>query len=250
MRFSAYSYLIWIVTPIVQLAILAIMAKRRLFQTLPIFAFYTAFVVLHQVISYSVHRMGADLVYVWVAWSGEIISIILGFCVIAEVYDQLLAPYESIRSLASYLFRWAIFLALFLAVLAGFASPGNDVYRFTVGLLALERSVRIVQLALLIFILGFAKTLGLTWRHYTYGLAVGFALFALVSVVAYGVRVELGPVAGETVRRLVPTAYLLACAIWTFYLILPERLSRIESLPDSSLALYQWNLAVERLAKR
>ena len=248
MRFSTYSYLIWLMTPIIQTCILLIMAKKRLFQTFPIFAIYTAFVVLHQIASYVVHRWLTDLWYFYTAWVGEIISIVLGFCVIAELFDDLLRQYKSIHSIASYLFRWAIFIAVFLAVLAGVASPGNDVYQFTIGLLTLERSVRIVQFALVVFIMGFAKTLGLTWRHHTYGLAFGFGLFAMVSLVAYVVRIELGPVAGNAIRQLVPTAYLLAATVWLGYLLAPRKLPSIGELPTSDL--HRWNLAIEQLTKR
>jgi hypothetical protein len=247
MRFSSYSYLVWLITPIVQTAILVIMAKKRLFRTFPIFAIYTGFVVLHQITAYVVHRW-SDLWYFYAAWIGEIISIVLGFCVIAELFDDLLKHYKSIHTIASYLFRWAIFIAVFLAVLAGVASPGNDVYQFTIGLLTLERSVRIVQFALVMFIMGFAKTLGLTWRHHTYGLAFGFGLFAMVSLIAYVVRIELGPVAGNSVRQLVPTAYLLAATVWLGYLLAPQRLPKIAELPDSNL--YRWNLAVGQLIEK
>ena len=248
MQISAYSFFLWLITPIVQTVIIGTMLKTRLYREAPIFFSYTLFVIFHQLASYLVYRLWPNYFFA-AAWTGEVISIILGLCVIGEVYEQLLEPYEGIHALAFLLLRWCIFVAFAIAIFAGITSPGQDTYRLTVGLMALERSARIVQVCLLLFIFSFAKTLHLSWRHHTFGIALGFSLFAAVSVIGYGVRLELGPDAGEAIRKLIPTTYLVTCLVWCAYLFAPAvQRDSVDSLPDSDLS--RWNLTVLELIKR
>lgn len=248
MRFTAYSYFVWGLTPLLQILILVAMMRKRLYTHLPFFATYTVFVLLHQAASYAAHRWGSPELYFYVGWGGEPISIILGFVVISEVFENLLEPYKSIRELANLLFRWAIFVAFFAAILTGLATPGGEPYRLMVGILSFEYMVRIIQFLLLVFLFSFAKTLGLSWRHYTFGIAFGFSLFALVAVVGYAVRMSVGSVSAGTVQALIPSAYLLAVLIWTGYLFRPVEVRDSSVLSASDL--YRWNEALKEVEQR
>jgi hypothetical protein len=136
-----------------------------------------------------------------------------------------------------------------IAVLAAAVSPGQDHIRISIAVVTFERTVRIVQCGLILFLFLFAKTLGLSWKHHSFGIAFGFALFAAVSVIVYGVRAHLGPIAAETVSVLVPTSYLLATLVWAGYLLVPvpEQVRVSGPLPSE---LYRWNEAALELLRR
>ena len=91
-----------------------------------------------------------------------------------------------------------------------------------VGVLSIEQAGTIVRAGLLLLLFLAGNVLGLRWRHYAFGIALGFALHASVELVAIAVRARLG-----TVTPIWPLvdgiAYHCSLLIWIVYLFSRER---------------------------
>ncbi len=250
MKLSTYSSAVMLFTVSLQILLALHMARKRILQEYPVFFCYTVFTVCHQVGGYLILKLVPSFtIYFYYFWMGNSISILLGFGVIRELFNSVLQRYEGILELSRLLFRWALVLLLVVSTLAALASPSQEAFPISVAVLTLERIVRIVQCGLILFLFLFAKTLGLSWRHHSFGIAFGFALFAAVSIVVYGVRMHLGSVAAPAVETLIPTSYMLASSIWAAYLFSPvPQPMQLSEAPSSEL--YRWNAAALELLRR
>ena len=54
------------------------------------------------------------------------------------------------------------------------------------------RSLRVIQVGLLLLLFSLASSLGLTWRSYAFGIAFGYGTYAIVDLVLSAIRVEYG----------------------------------------------------------
>jgi hypothetical protein len=186
--------------------------------------------------------------YSYAYWSAELVSAIMGFAVIYEVFSTVLKPYPGIQRLGMMLLGWSAVVMVVLGIAAA-ASPRPSEPGMIAAVFAFERSVRIVQCGLMAFLFMFASTLSLSWKHYAFGIALGFGIFASVDLVAIAVRAQLGPVANHTSVLLKSGSYALATAIWTGYLLMPAP----KPAAVSSLARYQverWNRTLLELLAR
>jgi hypothetical protein len=108
--------------------------------------------------------------------------------VIHEVFLDVFRPYHTLRDLGSVLFKWAGLVMLMVAGVVAASVHGGDQSPLPAGILILERSVRVVQCGLVLFLLVFSRYLGTSWQQKSFGIALGFGFFAWVelSLVALG----------------------------------------------------------------
>jgi hypothetical protein len=113
-------------------------------------------------------------------------------------------------------------------------------------ILAMERSVRFLQAGLLAFLFIFAKALGLNWRHYAFGIALGMAIFVGTELVVVTMRNHFGRSADDVFVLLKPAAYLCGVSIWLGYLMrpAPDRLA-IAPTGNELNEVYRWNQALQ-----
>jgi len=241
-------YFFWSSTLLIQLGTSIIMAKKRLFRELPVFFSYTVFHVVRSLALFIIRQNCSMTTYSYAYWSAEFISAVMGFAVIYEVFSKVLEPFPGIQRLGMMLLGWAAVVMVILGI-ASAASPGASQPGMIAGVFAFERSIRIVQCGLMAFLFIFASTLSLSWKHYSFGIAMGFGIFATVDLIAVAVRAQMGSVAGATFGLLKPGSYLVATAIWTGYLLMPAA----KPAAVSSLARYQverWNRTLLELLAR
>jgi hypothetical protein len=223
-----------------------VMLKNRLYRELPVFFWYAGFHVFRSFALLFIRNEGSIRAYSIAYWVAELVSVFLGFAVIYELFNHVLKRYEGIRQLGMMLLRWAWFVLTIVAIVSTSTSTSGD-FAIAMGtILALERSVRIIQCGLVVFLLLFASTLALSWRHYAFGIALGFGLFASIELILVALRAQIGPSADSTYVLLKPVTYVCACLIWTGYLLAPA--------PDPPLLpspppheLDRWNQAVLEL---
>jgi hypothetical protein len=85
------------------------------------------------------------------------------------------------------------------------------------GILTLQRSVRVVQCGLVLFLLVFSRYLGTSWRQKSFGIALGFGAFASVelSLVAMGSVLD-----NQRMSSFINmAAYNLTILIWLGYVL-------------------------------
>jgi hypothetical protein len=248
MKFSTFIYALLVIGPLLQLTGLVMMIKRKIFTELPTFALYTIFTILMAMVGVGVNRFGTHLQYFYFFWIGNFISVALGFGVIREVYANVLQPYQGLRRLANMMFGWSLAMLAVTAIFSGVTSSDKDYLQITNSVIGFEKTVRFVQIGLILFLFAFSKALALSWKHYTFGIALGFGVFAGVNLIIYGVRSQLGPLAERTVSTLTPTAFFLATIIWVFYLVQPAPV-RVK-VPGAQLRrVEEWDLALRQLMR-
>jgi hypothetical protein len=122
------------------------------------------------------------------------------------------------------------------------AAPSSQVDTITNGILLVQRSVRLMQCGLVFFLLLFSEYLGISRRHVLFGIALGFGIFASVTMlvaaaVAHGTFVPV-----SVLRHIAMAVYDFSVLIWLGYTVLaPVR----SSVALAAARPKDWNSALE-----
>ncbi len=230
--------LLWFAGPAVQVGLISVMLKRDLRSNFPFFFSYNVFQVISMVLLFVFFRSAPNQ-YFFAYWTYVAVSTLIGLAVIHEVFNFAIRPYAGLRELGSVIFRWAALLLILLCTIAAASTDGNHAARLTHAMINLERSARLLQCGLLLF-LGLCSTqLGLTWRSFACGIAVGFGMFSATDLVI--TSISAGPAMSALTSAISAGAYLVAEVLWFTYSVLPqqERVSNEQYQP----AFDRWNQA-------
>jgi hypothetical protein len=240
----ALTTFLWITPIVVEVLIAGAMLIRRLHRELPCFTAYVLFDAVENIVLWLVRR---DLhVYIPAYWVGEAIGAALQFLVIYEIYHSVLANYPAVQKLGNLLFRWSATVLACFAILSAVSSPGDRDPQFASAVLTLERSVRIVQCGLLLFLFSFASFLRLNWKHYIFGIAAGFVLSATAELAIVALRAHGGPDMRAAFALLKPASFNCAVMIWGAYILQPHRvLQPLQRIPNFKLS--EWDRALSEL---
>jgi hypothetical protein len=219
---AAY-YMLW-VTPAFVFTFLAIaMVRRGLRQQFPYFFSYAVFQVVSFLAQFAVYHY-LPSVYFYEYWTGAALSIGLSFAVIYEVFTDVFRPFEGLRDLGGVLFRWAavvLVLAAALITVTAANTPGPLATRIVI---ALERSVRVMQCGIVLLMILCAPYVGLRYRHRVFGIGAGFGILAAIDLIAVAVVARIGVSATTStffsLARM--TAFNFSAILWTVYFLRPE----------------------------
>jgi hypothetical protein len=102
--------------------------------------------------------------------------------VIHEIFLDVFRPYHMLKDLGTVLFKWTGLVMLLVSAIVAFSNTAHsDPLAQAVTLL--QRSVRMVQCGLILFLLLFSQFLGVSRKQQSFGIALGFGLFASVELV-------------------------------------------------------------------
>ncbi len=225
-----------------QLGVLVAMYRRGLHRDYPYFFNYTILQVLTEPILFVIEKHSYTMYY-WGYYVSIALSALISFAVLHEIFHDAFRPYEALRDLSVILFRWSALLVLLVGVMwAITAVQSSQVDAITNGILLAQRSVRLMQCGLVFFLLLFSEYLGISRRHVLFGIALGFGIFASVSMlfaaaVAHGTFVHL-----PVLRRINSAAYDVSVLIWLGYAALAPVRGRV---PSGSARSKDWNYALE-----
>lgn len=240
MTLRTATYVLWFAGPILQLCLAVLIFRRGLRRHFPVFFLYTLaqpIVFLPQFVFYRISYAA----YFWSYWCVSFLSVLLGFFVMREVFVNLLRPYDSLRELGDVLFRWSAVVLVMVAVVSAASSSLSGLSRTTVAILALERSVRVMQCGLVLFMLLFSSHLGLNARHHVFGIALGFGIFAAVQLIIVTLPAVFGANQPRVFSLATGCTYLITVGLWFYYLCRPEP----ERLPiKANTESQRWNLAL------
>ena len=240
--FSSAYYPLWIAHPVMQVALAAVMWRRKLLRTYPFFFAYVVSEVMLFLVLF-VNQSNPD-VYFYLYWVGATISAALGFAVIHEVFSDVLRPFHALRDFSTLLFRWAGLVVMLIAVMAAMGGSGNTgLGSVALGLLSLDRSVRVMQCGLVLFLLMFSRYLGISRRHRSFGIAFGFGIFAVVEFALLGLQFA-NVIGRDTLNILNMGAYDAAIVIWLVYAIAP---APKQALTPALLQPQRWDLSLGEL---
>ena len=249
MSLSATDYLLWVTSGILLVLTAGSLIKRSLVRELPVFSLYALFHVLRFFALFVVkHGMGYSE-YFYSYWIAQAISIVLGFGVLYELYCKLFANYDAIQQFGGVLFAGAGIVLLMVATITALYSPGADTPGVIKELLLLERSVRVMQCGLLVFLFLLSFYFGLPWRNYVFGIAMGFGVFAAIELAAVAVRSQVGATANIGLSQINSAAYSSGVTIWVCYLLAPQPASQYAGVVQHN-DLEKWNRALLEILER
>ena len=221
----AYHYL-WIAPHVLLLGVAAILYLRRLHKNFPVFFIYTIYEFFEFVLLFGFYISGHSFTtatYRFVYIPTLLGSTALRFGIIHEIFINIFSDYPQLAAIAKSSIRWvtAVLVIAAASSVLYFSGPTPDAM---VGIRLLERSVNIIQVGLLFFLLLFSRVFGLSWRSYIFGIAIGFAISACAAIAAW--TIGLMPLTEESkyLLDLVPMgSFHLTVLVWLGYLIVAEK---------------------------
>jgi hypothetical protein len=232
---------LWLAPVLLQIMIALAMVGRKLVAMFPIFFCFSIYVPLRDVALLLLQTSPHG--YFSIYWIGDGISILLSLVAVYEVFWHLVYPYPFLRSLAHNIFKIAGLVAsgiAFAMLLMAQFGKGKPLVEL---ILLLERSARVVQVALLISVICFISRLGLTWKHYATGILAGFGI-AGMQLIPVELRAGFRLLTNKTFIWMEPAVYNCAVIVWAFYFLPSGKRTLVsERLPETDLA--RWNEALK-----
>ncbi len=236
---------------VLQVVIVAAMVRRRLFPYARYFFAYIVWQTFSVACSYVImHKFPPPSTlpfYVW--WINNAIDMLLAMAILVEIFNRIFAPYEAIRSVGRILFiSAAVVLTAVSGIFLLFRHVEYSVPILTFFMVA-ERSIRILQLGLILALFAITRYLHLRWKNYLFGIALGFGFYAVTVLAVLVVRMTYGEPVMKWASLLEGTGYCVAVLIWAVYVLQPEAATvPIVSLP--SHALEQWDATLKLVLSR
>jgi len=209
---------LWIAHPVLQTVIAIVMFRRgqhRQFKYF--FAYITAQILAFAVVFPSyLYNYSA---YFYASWFTTAISVVLGFQVIHEAFLDVFRPFHTLRDLGTVLFKWAGLVMLLVAGVVSVSTRSSDIAPWVQAIMTAQRCVRIIQVGMVLFLLFFARYLGVSRRQHSFGIAFGFGAFAMVELglIASWAGYHLSDVSMGLVNM---AAYNCTLLIWLGYTLI------------------------------
>jgi len=196
------------------------MWRRGLRKRFPVFFTY----LLAQIAIFAItFPLRSPAVYEWffnIYWSGAAVSAVLGFRVIHEIFLDVFRPYDTLKDLGTVLFKWAGIVMLLVSVVVAFSSSSN-MDPLVQAVTTLQRSIRLVQCGLILFLLLFSRFLGVSKRQQSFGIALGFGLFASAELIVIVLNAG-GFLRVSSASLINLAAYNMAITTWLAYALAPN----------------------------
>src|SRR6202158_1964591 len=231
---------LWCAQPILQSVVAVILWHRKMHKQFPVFFLFLLVQVANFAIIFPLWLVGDFKMYFVVFWLGEAANAGRGFKVIHEIFLDVFRPYHTLKDLGTLLFKWAGVVMLLVSVVVAFSNSFDQSLLWHV-LTTLQRSVRIVQLGLILFLLLFSRFLGVSRKQVSFGLSLGFGLFAGVDLML--VALNSGGFVKQGILNLINmVTYILAIFVWLGY-SLSRKAGRVPALNHLQTQRWEQGLA-------
>jgi len=209
---------LWIAHPVLQSVVASTMYWRKLNRSFPVFFAYILSQIAIFAIVFPLYLYGNYQLFFYVYATCIGISAAVGFKVIYEVFLDVFRPYHTLKDLGSVLFMWAGLVMLLVAGVVAASSSNNEQGPLWQAVMTGQRCVRVIQVGLIIFLLVFSKYLGVSRKQHSFGIALGFGLFASVELMLVALRA--GGYLTENIASLANmAAYDGTILIWINYVV-------------------------------
>jgi len=238
----------WGLSFVVQIVTLIFLTRRKLMRQFPVFYGYTVFHVIRgaaEIIAWNISYTA--YFYVW--WTFELVDSLLTLAVIQEIFAVSFEPYQELKRWGSRFFMILTIVLCVIAVLTATNSPNPDYSPRVQMLLTLQRSVSFVEVGLLFFLFILCQLFGMTWRHYTFGIASGFVVMSSIYTASNAIGIHYGnDVAGWT-GIAESAGFTLAVFVWTYYFASSKSRVPLDDVPGTA-QLVAWNRALAEIGQR
>jgi hypothetical protein len=240
-------FYLWIAPHALLAVVPVLMFLRRLHRKFPLFFVYTLYETLGFLLRFAAYMIGHGLggVYRYVFLVTAAGSTALRFGIIQEIFNNVFHEYPRLMGIATASMRWITGILLVSAVLLAVYSSGAVPDHFLTGIMLLDRSVAIIQAGLLLFLFLFSRMFGLSWRSYTFGIALGFGIFASTELAYWAVRLTDLTEHSKDLLDLLPTgSYHVSVLVWLGYLVAAEK--PVGAAAYTAPEMDQWSGELER----
>jgi hypothetical protein len=235
-------YYLWIAPHALLLALPLVMFFRGLHRKFPLFFTYAIYEVAVFSLLFSVrvigHSLGGMYRHIFIVTAAG--SAVLRFGIIQEIFNNIFQDYPRLTGTATIIMRWLTALLLGAAILLVVYSSGTVADNALTGVMLLDRSIAIIQAGLLLFLFLFLHAFGLSWRNYSFGLALGFGIFASTELAYWAMRLtDLSEHAKDLLDLLPTGSYHISALIWFGYFLRAEQpvMGHASAVPE----LDQWS---------
>ena len=209
-------YALWMAQPVLQAVVVGVLLWRKRHRTFPVFFAYLVSQVVVFAATFVTFQMENYPLRFYTYWVCQAISLAIGFKVIQEVFLDVFRPYPALKDLGAVLFKWAALVMLLVAGVVAAASSVSSAGPLVQAVLTVERCVRVVQVGLIMFLLVFAKYLGVSWKQQSFGIALGFGEFAAFELIVVALRAS-GHIGQNAVDATNMIAYNCSVLVWLGY---------------------------------
>jgi hypothetical protein len=174
-------YALWLAHPVLQTVIAIAMLRRGQHREFKYFFAYVVTQILTFAVVFPSYRYHYSAMF-YVSWFSTAISVALGFKVIHEAFLDVFRPFHTLRDLGTVLFKWAGLVMLLVAGVVSVSTNSTDIAPWVQAITTAQRCVRIIQVGMVLFLLFFARYMGVSRRQHSFGIALGFGTFAVVEL--------------------------------------------------------------------
>jgi hypothetical protein len=213
--YNQIAFYLWCAQPVLQAVVAGVMWRRKSHKLFPVFFTYILAQIGIFAVTFPLRSADKYEWFFYAYWTGAALSALLSFRVIHEIFLDVFRPFHMLKDLGTVLFKWTGLVMLLVSAVVAFSnSAHSDPLAQAVTLL--QRSVRMVQCGLILFLLLFSQFLGVSRRQQSFGVALGFGLFASVELVL--LALYAGRSLDIRLMSLINTMmYDLATVVWMSY---------------------------------
>src|SRR5580698_5676731 len=228
-------YALWLAHPVLQTVIAVVMLRRGQHREFKYFFAYIVTQILSFTVVFAAYRFHSASVF-YLSWISTAISVVLGFKVIHEAFLDVFRPFHTLRDLGTVLFKWAGLVMLLVAGVVSVSTNSSDAAPWVQAIMTAQRCVRIIQVGMVLFLLFFARYLGVSRRQHSFGIALGFGTFAFVELAL------IASWAGDHLSNLAVNlinmgTYNAALLVWLTYALAE---SPVRAAPANLLRPQRW----------
>jgi hypothetical protein len=205
--------------PLVFLIILAgVLLARRTYFTFPWFTAYVIFATLAGIARFVVRNNAAPYFYTY--WYTECGFEVLGIAVMYEVFRRVFGNLGR--------FGWPRLLFPLMVVISAMLSIGRGVpstlhNHFIALLIQGEIAVRLLQVMIFAVLVTLVPLIGLQWRQYPFGIAMGYGVFSTVALFTTVRLTILGLTYGNIWNWTLIISYSCGVLIWLCFFSAKEQ---------------------------
>src|SRR3984957_7892565 len=174
---------LWFAQPVLHVAVAVVFWRRQLHKQFPVFLSFLMTQVAIFVMTYPIYSIYgiSTFWYFGLYWLSQELNAVLCFKIIHEVFLDVFRPYHALKDLGTPVFKWAGLVMLLVSVVVA-ASNSVDQEPVVHAVLTMQRSVRLVQFGLILFLILFSRFLGVSRKQISFGVALGLGLLAGVEL--------------------------------------------------------------------
>ncbi len=240
-------YYLWIAPHALLVVVAVLMFTKGLHKNFPVFSLYALYETVEFFLLFAAHTVGHGLGglyrYVFIVTAAG--STALRFGIIQEIFNNVFHDYPRLVGIATASMRWITGILVVAAVLLALYSSAAVSDNLLAGIMLLDRSVAVIQVGLLLFLFLFSRMFGLSWRSYTFGIALGFGIFASTELAYWAVRLTDLTEHSKDLLDLLPTgSYHVSVLVWLGYLLTAE--NPVGAATYTVPEMDQWSGELER----